>query len=122
MLLGAVVAAGEGQDQGVVALNLAEPPRDVLVVGELVVGERAPRNDVGAHGVAFRSVLRGGSWSAGDELLPSVDVVRRAGQGGVGHQVQRQGGDVSRTDHAPDRERPTQLVTTRLQTVAEQLR
>src|SRR5206468_1381337 len=53
VLLRAVVAAGEGQDQGVVALDLAEPPVGVGVVGELVVGEGSPGDDVGAHGVAL---------------------------------------------------------------------
>src|SRR3954469_21629738 len=37
----------------------------------------------------FGLVLRGGSWSAGDQLLAPVDVVRRAGHGGVGLQVHR---------------------------------
>src|SRR4051794_41641133 len=60
VLLRAVVAAGEGQDQGVVALDLAEPPGDIRVVGELVVGEGAPGGDVGAHGGAFRVGAAGG--------------------------------------------------------------
>jgi hypothetical protein len=46
VLLRAVVAAGERQDQGIVALQLAEPPRDVLVIGQLVIGERAAGCDV----------------------------------------------------------------------------
>jgi hypothetical protein len=41
MLLGAVVPAREREDQGVIALDLAELARDVLVVGQLVVGKRA---------------------------------------------------------------------------------
>src|SRR6476619_6176136 len=36
-----------------VALDLAEPPVDVGVVGELVVGERPPGDDVSTHGVAL---------------------------------------------------------------------
>ena len=41
MLLGAEVAAGEREDQRVVALYLAEPAHGVRVVGQLVVGEHA---------------------------------------------------------------------------------
>ena len=70
VLLRAVVAAGEGEDQRVVALDLAEPPGDVRVVGELVVGERAAGDDVGAHGVAFRSVLRAGRGQPGTSCWP----------------------------------------------------
>ena len=49
VLLRAVVAAREREDEGVVALQLAEPPRDVRMIGQLVVGERAAGGDVGAH-------------------------------------------------------------------------
>jgi hypothetical protein len=49
VLLRAVVPAREREDQGIVALDLAEPAGDVLVVGKLVVGERGARDDVGAH-------------------------------------------------------------------------
>src|SRR3954452_21646618 len=49
VLLGAVVAAREREDQGIVALQLAEPARDVLVIGQLVIGERGAGDDVGAH-------------------------------------------------------------------------
>jgi hypothetical protein len=49
VLLGAVVPAGEGEDQGVLALNLAEPARKVLVIGQFVVVEGAAGGDVAAH-------------------------------------------------------------------------
>ena len=51
VLLRAVVAAREREDEGVVALQLAEPARDILVIGQLVVGEGGAGNDVGAHGI-----------------------------------------------------------------------
>ncbi len=40
-----------------------------------------------------------------DELLATVYVVGRAGQRGVGHEVDGQRGDVRRADDAADRER-----------------
>ena len=49
VLLRAVVAARERQDHRVLALELAEPAGDVLVVGQFVVGERAARDNVSAH-------------------------------------------------------------------------
>ena len=39
---------------------------------------------------------------SGHELLPAVDVVGRAGEGGVGHDVNGERGDVGRSDDAPD--------------------
>jgi hypothetical protein len=50
VLLGAVVAAREREDEGIVALELTQPAGDVRVVGQLVVRERAAGEDVGAHG------------------------------------------------------------------------
>ena len=50
VLLGAVVAAREREDQRVVALQLAEPPHGVRVVGQLVVGKDASGHDVGTYG------------------------------------------------------------------------
>ena len=50
VLLRAVVAAREREDQGIVALQLAELSGDALVVGQLVVGERGAGLDVRAHG------------------------------------------------------------------------
>src|SRR5512133_4399834 len=49
-----------------------------------------------------------------DELLAAVDVVGRAGEGGVGHEVNGQRGDVRRSDDAPDGERGAQLLAPRL--------
>src|SRR4051812_29303315 len=49
VLLGAVVAAREREDQRIVALELAEPARRSRVIGQLVVREHAAGCDVGAH-------------------------------------------------------------------------
>src|SRR5215212_1114986 len=49
VLLWAVVAAREREDHRILALDLAEPARDALVVGQLVVGESVAWDDVGAH-------------------------------------------------------------------------
>ena len=49
MLLRAVVPTREREDQGVVALDLAELMSDALVIGQLVVGEGAAGGDVAAH-------------------------------------------------------------------------
>ena len=57
-----------------------------------------------------------------DQLLAAVDVVRRAGERGVGHQVHGERGDVVRPDDAPDRQRRAQLLAARLEPVAEQRR
>ena len=40
--------------------------------------------------------------SEGDELLPTVDVVRRAGERRVGHDVDGERGDVGGTDDAAE--------------------
>ena len=56
VLLGAVVAAREREDQGVVALDLAELSRNVLVIGQLVVGEGAAGDDVAAHDLLLSMV------------------------------------------------------------------
>ena len=50
VLLGAVVPAGEGEDERVVALDLAEAAHSVHVIGQLVVGKSAAGCDVGTHG------------------------------------------------------------------------
>jgi hypothetical protein len=55
-------------------------------------------------------------------LLAAVDVVGRAGQRGVGHDVHGEGGDVGRPDHAPDGQRRAELVAARFEVVAEQRR
>src|SRR5215468_5254396 len=51
VLFRAVVAAGEDEDQGVVALELAELAGGAGVVGQRVVGEGAAGDDVGTHGL-----------------------------------------------------------------------
>src|SRR5207249_10626625 len=52
--------------------------------------------------LSFRSFTRSHSW---DELLAAVDVVRRAGERRVGHDVHGECRDVGRSDHAPDWQR-----------------
>src|SRR5215213_1343327 len=63
VLLWAVVTASEREDEGVVALKLAEPPRDLRMIGQLVVRERAAGRDVGAH--RGSPLCRSGTLSAG---------------------------------------------------------
>jgi hypothetical protein len=54
------------------------------------------------------------------ELLAAVDVVGRAGNRCVSHEVDGERGDVGRADHAPDGERRAELGTAGVQLVAEQ--
>jgi hypothetical protein len=63
--------------------------------------------------VAVMRLTRGRSLGAAsfDEPLAAVDVVRRAGHCGVGHEVNGEGGDVGWSDDAPDRQRGAQLLT-----------
>jgi hypothetical protein len=49
VVLGAEVAARQDQDHRVAALQLAEAPSGAGVVGQLVVGEPSPGDDVTAH-------------------------------------------------------------------------
>jgi hypothetical protein len=49
VLLRAVVAAREGENQRIVTLNLAELPGHLLVIRQLVVGECGARLDVITH-------------------------------------------------------------------------
>src|SRR5206468_11988136 len=49
--------------------------------------------------LSLRSFTRSHSW---DELLAAADVVRRAGERRVGHDVHGECRDVRRSDHAPD--------------------
>src|SRR5207245_10714481 len=75
-------------------------------------------------------VRRGPRWPAlagrslpsasGDQLLAAVDVVRPAGERGVGHQVHGELGDVVRADYPPDGQRGAELLAARLQVVTEQ--
>ena len=60
-----------------------------------------------------------GSGSSRDELLAAVDVVRRARECRVAHDVNGQRGDVSRSDDAPDGQRRAELVAPLVQVVAE---
>src|SRR4051812_8874454 len=55
------------------------------------------------------------------ELLAAVDVVGRAGERAVGHQVQGQRGDVAGPDHAPDGQGRAQLFPAVVELVPEQL-
>ncbi len=57
---------------------------------------------------------------AGDELLPAVDVVGRACEGRVGHDVNGERGDVVRSDDAPDGKRGAKLIATLFEFIAEQ--
>jgi hypothetical protein len=49
VLLRAVVTAREREDQGILALDLAELSRNVLVIGQFVVGDGGAGGDVAAH-------------------------------------------------------------------------
>src|SRR5262249_33530448 len=57
--------------------------------------------------------------SSRDELLAAVDVVRRARECCVAHDVNGQGGDVSRSDDAADRQRRPELVAPLVEVFAE---
>jgi hypothetical protein len=56
VLLGAVVAAREQEDQRVAALELAEPANGGSVVGQRVIREDAAGDDVGTHGMTASHV------------------------------------------------------------------
>src|SRR3989442_16030564 len=60
------------------------------------------------------------SLATGDELLPAVDVVGRAREGSVGHDVYGERGDVGRSDDAPDGKRGTKLIAAVFQLIAEE--
>ena len=57
---------------------------------------------------------------AGDELLPAVDVVGRAREGRVGHDVYSERSDVGRSDDAPDGKRGAKLIAAVLEFIAEE--
>ena len=57
---------------------------------------------------------------AGDQLLPAVDVVGRAREGGVDHDMDGERGDVGRSDDAPDGKRGAQLIAAVFELIAEQ--
>src|SRR5215211_2756905 len=98
MLLRTVVAAREREDQRIVALQLAQPPRGPLMVGQLVIRERAAGCDVGAHlstskvrvgiRVALTAPLRAPGDPGACPGAPRVDAVtpvapRRASDGAI---------------------------------------
>ena len=55
----------------------------------------------------------------GDELLPAVDVVRRSGEGRVGHDVYGER-DIGRYDHSPDGERGPKLIAAVVELITEE--
>ena len=59
-------------------------------------------------------------WLGGDELLPAVDVIGCAREGGVGHDVYGERGHVGRSDHASDRKRGAKLAATFFELIAQQ--
>lgn len=59
-------------------------------------------------------------WSPCYQLLAAVDVVRGARQRGVGHDVHGEGGDVGRSDDAPDWQRRAKLIATPLKVLPEE--
>src|SRR5436309_206089 len=58
--------------------------------------------------------------SPGDELLATVDVVGRAGERFIAHEVHGEGGEVGGPDHAADGQRGTQLLAPVLEVIAEE--
>jgi hypothetical protein len=66
------------------------------------------------------SGVRCGTFSA-NELLTTIDVVRRAGKCRVGHDANGERRDVGRFDNAADRQRGSQLLATGVESVAEEL-
>ncbi|HEY4051237.1 MAG TPA: hypothetical protein VGM27_30615 [Acidobacteriaceae bacterium] len=56
VFLRTVMAAGERQDQRVISLKFAELPQSARVIGQLIVGESVPRNDVRTHVHSFNEV------------------------------------------------------------------
>src|SRR5208282_1609947 len=85
------------------------------LLGRLRRSRGPPLTGSGSAGRSFRSRSR-------DELLPAVDVVRRAGQRRVDHDVHGERGDVGGFDHAPDGQRRAELVAALVEVVAEQRR
>src|SRR5258708_704480 len=49
VLFGAVVAARKCQDQGIIALEFAEPARCACVIGQLIVGNNRSAYEVNSH-------------------------------------------------------------------------
>ena len=57
---------------------------------------------------------------AGHELLPSIDVVGRTGEGCVGHEVNGERRDIGRSDHATDGECRAETIASRVEVIAEE--
>ena len=74
----------------------------------------------GHCGRAERRLLRGRPRLSLDELLAAVDVEGRAGDRGVGHEVDGQCGDVGWADEAADRQRGAELLAALVDLIAEQ--
>ena len=111
-----------GRPDGLVAPGQQVPRRDCRPGGRAgrfgQSGERGRTLGRGHDGLGsvVESTPEAGSE---DELLTAVDVVRRAREGGVGHEVNGERGDVRRADDAPDREPRAQLVAALVKIVAE---
>ena len=58
----------------------------------------------------------------GHELLSAVNVVGCAREGGIGHDVYGERGDIRRPDYASDGKRGAKLVTTLFELIAQQFR
>ena len=69
-----------------------------------------------------RGRLSGWVTTSSDELLAAVDVVGRAGERGVAHEVHGERRDVLRADHAPDRQRVAELSPPLVEPLTEQRR
>ena len=93
-----------------------------MVLGEatLVAVTSAPSPECGRCQRAERRFRRGIRRSSFEELLAAVDVEGRAGDRGVRHEVDGQGGDVGRADDPADRQRGTELRSAFVDPVAEQ--
>ena len=55
---------------------------------------------------------------AGDELLPAIDVVSRAGEGLIDHDVDGERSDVGWTDDPPDGKSGAELIAARVDIIA----
>jgi hypothetical protein len=86
----------------------------------LVAVTSAPPPECGRCQRAERGFRRGIPRSSFEELLAAVDVEGRAGDRGVRHEVDSQGGDVGWADDAADRQRGTELRSALVDPVAEQ--
>jgi len=105
-----------GLAQGLSSMACSEPvplsarridsPSMVIICGRISV-------------LTFSTCIQG-VCSSGDELLPAVDVVRRAGECRVAHDVDSERGDVGGADDAADRKRRAQLIAALLESISQQ--